>query len=153
MDNLIALTVPGGRNNAGVELKPVAGMPSGGLLDVTLPAILTYLFIGAGLLALAFMIIGGIRWITSGGDKHGVETARKTVIYAAIGLVVVLSSYIIISLVGNLFGVRLLNTPRQINQTRCGGTQFGTCPARQVCIQEGNRYRCGCNPRTPGCAF
>lgn len=108
MDKLIALTVPGGTNNRGVNIEPVAGMPSGGLLSTTLPALITYLFIGASLLALAFLIFGGIRWITSGGDKHGIENARKTIIFAVIGLAVVFSAYLIVNIVGRLFGVNLI---------------------------------------------
>lgn len=101
----IALIV--GEGSQRVNIQPVAGMPSGGLINL-IPTVITYLFIGATFLSLAFLIIGGIRWITSGGDKHGVETARKTVIFAVIGLAVVFSSFLIINTVGRLFSVSLL---------------------------------------------
>lgn len=103
--NKISLVV--GEGSQRVDIQPIAGMPSGGLLGL-IPTVITYLFIGATMLALAFLILGGIKWITSGGDKHGVENARKTVIFAVIGLVVVFSSFLIINIVGKLFSVSLL---------------------------------------------
>src|SRR5689334_19266732 len=47
-------------------------------------AVVTILLIGAALIALFFLIIGGIRWITSGGDKSKVESARNTIIASII---------------------------------------------------------------------
>src|SRR3989344_5323299 len=41
-------------------------------------------FVLAVIIALAFLIYGGIRWITSGGDKTGVETARNTIVAALV---------------------------------------------------------------------
>ena len=64
-------------------------------------------FIVAGLLALAFLIWGGIRWILSGGDKAKVEEARKTLTAALIGLVVVFLSYFLLNLILSLFGINL----------------------------------------------
>lgn len=99
----LALTLPDGTK----VVPPVPGMPTGGILDKTLPAIITYMFVGATLLAFLFLIFGGVKWITSGGDKTGVESARKTITFAIIGLVVVLSSYLIINGVGMIFSVNL----------------------------------------------
>lgn len=60
------------------------------------------------LAALIFLILGGIQWITSGGDKTGVENARKTIIYAIVGLVVIIFSLVIIRIVGTIVGSDLL---------------------------------------------
>ena len=59
--------------------------------------LITFVFVIAVILALGFLIYGGIRWITSGGDKAGVETARNTIIAAIIGLLIVVLSYFIIN--------------------------------------------------------
>lgn len=70
---------------------------------------ITLILSASALLAFIFLVIGGIRWIMSQGDKKQLETAQKTITYAIIGLVVVLLSFFIINFIGYLFGVKLLN--------------------------------------------
>ncbi len=53
--------------------------------------------------ALIFLIIGGIRWIMSGGDKEGSGKAKETVTSALIGLAVVLGAWILINIVISTF--------------------------------------------------
>jgi uncharacterized membrane protein YidH (DUF202 family) len=66
---------------------------------------ITLLLITAAVLSLGFIIWGGIQWILSAGDKHSVEQARMKIIYAVIGLVVSLSAFFILSIVGGIFGI------------------------------------------------
>lgn len=47
----------------------------------------TFLF-AAGLIAVIFLIIGGIRYITSTGDSSRIKAAKDTILYAIIGLIV-----------------------------------------------------------------
>jgi hypothetical protein len=72
---------------------------------------ITVTMIVASLVCLALLIMGGIQWITSSGDKGGLEGARNRIIYALIGLVIIFSSFLIIQVVGNFFGLALLNFP------------------------------------------
>lgn len=60
---------------------------------------ITIAFIAAAIVALAYLIWGGFKWITSGGDKHGVEGARNQIIAAIIGLIIVFVSWIILNIV------------------------------------------------------
>lgn len=60
------------------------------------------------ILTLFFLIWGGIDWIVAQGEKQQIQNARNKVTFAIIGLVVVLSSFLIVGLVGNLFGVKLI---------------------------------------------
>jgi amino acid transporter len=46
-----------------------------------------------GLIAVVFIIIGGFRWMTAGGNEQSVESAKKILIAAIIGLVIVMASY------------------------------------------------------------
>ena len=108
MTKEFAFTIPG-INGGEIKIETANGMSEGGLLTKTLPAIITYLLIGATLLALAFIIFGGIKWITSGGDKTALEGARKMITYAIIGLVISFLAFFIINIIGNFFGVNLLN--------------------------------------------
>lgn len=70
-------------------------------------AIINILLIVAVIIALVFLIYGGIRWILSGGDKTAVESARNHIIAAIIGLVIVLLAFFIINLIGGLFGINI----------------------------------------------
>jgi len=67
------------------------------------------LFIVAVVAALFFLIFGGIKWITSGGDKAKLETARNTIIASVIGLILVFSSYFILNVVLEFFGLQSVN--------------------------------------------
>ncbi len=55
--------------------------------------------------ALGFLIFGGIRWITSGGDKEGTAKAKSTVTSALIGLVIVLASWILLNVITRFFNL------------------------------------------------
>lgn len=61
--------------------------------------LIQFIFIVAVILALGFLVFGGIKWLTSGGNKDNVETARGTIISAIIGLIIVFLSYAILNLV------------------------------------------------------
>lgn len=50
-------------------------------------------------LAVLFLIWGGIRWIMSGGDKGKVDQARATITASIVGLIISLLAYFIVSLV------------------------------------------------------
>lgn len=65
--------------------------------------IINIFFLIAVLIALAFLIWGGIKWITSGGDKANVETARNHIIAAVVGLIIVFLSYFILNIVVYMF--------------------------------------------------
>ena len=55
----------------------------------------------AGLLAVIFLIVGGFRYITAGGNEETAESAKKTIIIAIIGIVVVILSFVIVRVISN----------------------------------------------------
>ncbi len=57
----------------------------------------------------AILVLGGVRWITSQGDKQAVQDARNQITHALIGLAIVFVAWAIVRLIGNLFGVDILN--------------------------------------------
>lgn len=59
----------------------------------------------AGATAVIVIIIGGIKYLLSGGDAKKVEGAKKTITFAIIGLIIVLSAAFIVSLVADITGV------------------------------------------------
>ncbi len=54
-----------------------------------------------GVVAVIMIIVGGFRYITSGGDSNNVSGAKNTIIYAIIGLVVVALAQFIVQFVLN----------------------------------------------------
>ena len=85
--------------NAGV-ITSINSLISGGV---------TLILIVAGLVAFVYLLLGGIKWITSGGDSAQVEAARNQVIHAMIGIIVVLAAWGLIMLIqgatGACFGI------------------------------------------------
>ena len=58
----------------------------------------TILFL-VGAIAVIMLIIGGVRYTISGGDSKQVESAKNTIMYAIIGIVVVILAYAIVNFV------------------------------------------------------
>lgn len=52
-----------------------------------------------GAIAVIMLIIGGIRYITSGGDSGQVTSAKNTILYAVIGIIVAILAYAIVNFV------------------------------------------------------
>ncbi len=75
---------------------------------VLLPNLITLCLVIASIIAFFILLIGGIKWITSGGDKEKLDQARGTITSAIIGLVIVFSLWAILRLLSKLFGINLL---------------------------------------------
>ena len=58
----------------------------------------------AGAIALLFLIIGGVRYIISAGNPTQTEGAKKTIIYALVGLVVIILAYVLIKVLFDELG-------------------------------------------------
>lgn len=65
-------------------------------------------FVVASIIFLFMMLIGGIQWISSGGDKQGLEAARGKISNALIGMVILFATFAIISLIQTFFGIQIL---------------------------------------------
>jgi hypothetical protein len=55
----------------------------------------------AGLIAVLFLIIGGFRYITAGGNSDSSESAKKIILNAVIGIIVVILSFVVVRVVAN----------------------------------------------------
>lgn len=67
-----------------------------------------WLLLIAFILAFFYLILGGIAWVTSSGDKTNIEAARNKIIAAIIGLVIVASTWALFSLIGGAIGFNIL---------------------------------------------
>jgi len=63
----------------------------------------------AGVIAVGYLIWGGYQYITSGGGE-GAETAKKTIINAVIGIIVIIAAFAIANYVWTLFVGTEINT-------------------------------------------
>ena len=78
-------------------------------IDILVSNLVTLFFIAAAIVALFFLVTGGIKWVTSGGDREGTAKARETVTAAIIGLVIIFSVYAILRLISLFFGIDLIH--------------------------------------------
>ena len=58
----------------------------------------------SGMVALFIIAWAGIRMISSGGDAKQIESFKKMITFAIVGLIVVLSSFTIVNFIGYLTG-------------------------------------------------
>ena len=77
-------------------ITPFTGTSSGTLIGA-ITNIVNSLLALAAVIAVIFVIIGGVRYITAQGDEDAVAAAKNTVIYAVIGVVVIALSAVIIN--------------------------------------------------------
>ncbi|MDR2524317.1 MAG: pilin [Candidatus Nomurabacteria bacterium] len=64
--------------------------------------VVTWMLIAVGIICVVFIIIGGIKFTTSGGDPEKAKSARKTLLFAIIGLAVCLLATLIVNLTINV---------------------------------------------------
>jgi len=68
------------------------------------------ILIGAvGILSFVFLVIGGVKYTASGGDKAQVESARQTITYAVVGLGLAAVAYAVATLLETILGIKILN--------------------------------------------
>lgn len=56
-----------------------------------------------GMVAVIMIIIGGIRYTTSNGESSAIKSAKDTILYSVIGLIVAILSYTIVNFVTSWF--------------------------------------------------
>ncbi len=66
--------------------------------------IINIMLMFAGIVAVFFIIIGGYRYLTAGGNAESAEAGQKTLTNAIIGVVIIILSYVIINVIVNLVG-------------------------------------------------
>ncbi len=86
--------------------KPDCGKDSNGQpipcenkLNTLIKTIVNLLSVLVGIVAVIMVIVGGFKYITSGGDSNRVSSAKNTIIYALIGLVIVALAQLIVRFV------------------------------------------------------
>jgi len=82
---------------AGCNNPDSTGSTLGNVLNVAINVISIVL----GAVAVIMIIVGGIKYTTSGGDQNNLESAKNTIIYALVGLVIAALAQVLIHFVIN----------------------------------------------------
>lgn len=97
--NTDQLSVSSGVDCAKSEDQPSTLEGQGGVIET----VTTVLLFVIGAISVIMLIIGGIRYTTSNGDQGAVTSAKNTIMYAIIGLIVALLSYALVRFVTTQF--------------------------------------------------
>lgn len=83
----------GGGLNCGADLKissaDCQAQDTGGQLDQIITLAINLFSVIVGIIAVVMIIVGGLKYITSGGDSGDITSAKNTILYAVVGLIVV----------------------------------------------------------------
>ena len=94
-----------------------------------------------------FIILGAYQWMSSGGDKTNLQAARDKVINALIALIILLSVFAILNLVGQVFGINLTSFSIPTIGGDGGWTGGGGGPSGGYsCVNVGGNQECVSDP-------
>lgn len=68
-------------------------------IDQIVSQVINLLSLAVGVVAVIMIIVGGFKYITSGGDSGNVTGAKNTILYAVVGLIVVALAQVIVRFV------------------------------------------------------
>lgn len=84
-----------------------SGTPSVAFANMIVMVWRTAITLGS-LAVLVMLVMGGLGWITAGGDKGKIEQSRDRMTQSVIGLLVLIGTLAISVFIGNAFGINLL---------------------------------------------
>ena len=96
---LAAMTIQGGANSARGADQPMDLFGASG----TFSTITNVLLFVIGAIAVIMIVIGGLRYVISGGDSNQVTAAKNTILYAIVGIIVAILAYAAINFVISSF--------------------------------------------------
>lgn len=94
-----------GRINPGYLTGAYSGQQKGLETALFIRNVLNSFWLVAGLAAFIFMMMGGFKYITASGDVKATQEASKQITGAIFGLVLIIASYAVVRLIGNILGV------------------------------------------------
>lgn len=86
------------------------GLCTPGLRELVLQILNWFMFF-IGLIATGFLIYGGFLYITSAGNDENVKTAKKIIIYAAVGIIVIILSAVLVNALVNMLSPGSADSP------------------------------------------
>ncbi len=108
-----ATTPPSGSGDSGGDASPIFSLknplPSLNNLGDIFNILLSLAFFVAGVAMFFNLVIGGIQWISSGGDQKALDSARRRLTNAVVGLIIVVAAYAIALILEKVFGIRIVS--------------------------------------------
>lgn len=84
------------------QVAPPDGIIKQDLDDATLKNVFNVVLALAGAIGVAFVVFGGIKYMLSQGDANDIKQAKDTILYALVGIVVVVISFMLVNyVIGN----------------------------------------------------
>ena len=83
-------------------------------LELMISNVVGFLTVFAGLFFIIQFVMASFSWVTSGGDSGKLQKARDKMVQGVLGLIIIISSYALIGLIGNIIGLDLVNIGDQI---------------------------------------
>lgn len=103
------ITTPGG-------YQPQGGIDGAtGAVEKLISNVLVVLTVVAGISFTLYFLLGGLNWITAGGDKGKIDKAKDMMTGGATGIIVITVSYSIVWIVGKALGLNILEPGTIIN--------------------------------------
>jgi len=84
-------------------------VPTLGYLETLFGSLVSALLGLAAIGLFLTLIAGGFKYISSGGDPKGLESAKMTLTYAIVGLVLVMGAFLVIYFLEQFTGASLTN--------------------------------------------
>ncbi|HJX59325.1 hypothetical protein A2V61_01780 [Candidatus Woesebacteria bacterium RBG_19FT_COMBO_47_8] len=84
------------------------GKSGAGFFQAFIPSLVGIAFVIGTLVFFFVMLAGAIQWITSGGDKAGLEGARGKIVNALVGFIVLLATFALLKVIEDFFGINIL---------------------------------------------
>lgn len=103
-------------------------------LQCLIANVLSVIISAIGLTGFVMMIVASFMYLLSGGNSKGIENSRNTITYAVVGLVVALSSVIILNIIAAFTGISLITNFR-IPGSDCGLPGQPSCQAEEFINQ------------------
>lgn len=93
----------------GFENADISGSETKTQLGNIISSVITTLTVVGGLAFVIFFTLGGLKWLTAGGDKAKVSEAQAQMTQGVIGLVVIVVGLFVTGIVGGVLGIDFLN--------------------------------------------
>lgn len=116
MTKLLAQAKPLGNITTPGGYQPTSGIEGAtGAAEKLMSNVLVVLTVVSGLAFTLYFLLGGLNWITAGGDKGKIDKAKEMMTGGATGLIIIAVSYSVVWIVGKALGIDILNPGTIIN--------------------------------------
>jgi len=99
---------------AQLNFDTIQGSLKGNIIPKTPGEVITkmlpFVFYGAGIALLIYLVIGGLQMMVARGDPKAIQAAQAKITNALIGFIIVIVSFVLVGLIGQLLGIGAFET-------------------------------------------